>query len=330
MWRSAPSFWQNNDSIASRLLQPVSGLYQCISGLRNHYTKTTTVSQPVICIGNLTAGGAGKTPIAIALSKILQQYQVNIAFLSRGYGGNYKGVHNVNPEIDSAHSVGDEPLLLSQHAAAWISRNRITGANNAIEAGAEVIIMDDGFQNPSIAKDLSVIVIDGNYGLGNQRIIPAGPLRETLENALERTQAVIIIGDDRHHIAQQIPPSIPVLAATLKPAQGYTLPSKRYIAFAGIGNPNKFFSTLQSLECDLIATFPFPDHYPYTESDLQRLLAIAHDTNAHIITTEKDWVRIPKPLQPQIGYLPVVIHWENEAQVIEVLKPVLQRLGKVT
>lgn len=321
MQLNTPHFWRSN-GILSNILKPLSYLYATTHTLRHRYTHPFTAERPVICIGNVTAGGAGKTPVAIALSALLIAEGKKPAFLSRGYGGNHKGPHLVNPEIDTAQDVGDEPLLLSNYAPAWVSHDRIKGAEAAIAAGADVIIMDDGFQNPTLKKDFSLLVIDGHYGLGNGHVLPAGPLRETLENALKRAQAVVIIGQDSQNIAQQIPSMIPLLFATLEPTQPPDL-TTAYVAFAGIGNPDKFFTTLKASGCNLTATQPFPDHYPFTPTDIASLRARATALNARLITTEKDWVRIPNALREGITYMPVAIRWQEEEKLARLLHSVM-------
>lgn len=317
---NTPAFWQKNHAVVSLLLQPIACVYAALGAWRNRSTQPVKLSRSIICIGNVTAGGAGKTPVAISVCNILKAQGKHPAFLSRGYGGQYKGPHRVDPERDTAQEVGDEPLLLSTHAPAWIARNRVAGAEAAIAAGADIIIMDDGFQNPALKKDISLLVIDGQYGLGNGHLLPAGPLRERLAAALSRTQAVVIMGEDKHNISRQIPSIIPILHATLQPSQASALEDKPYVAFAGIGNPQKFFETLKIMNGNVAETISFPDHYPYTPEDISRLRARAEVLDAGLVTTEKDWVRLPKNLRAEIRYVPVEVRWENEVGLVNIIK----------
>lgn len=316
MWLRTPSFWNKKDSITSYLLAPVAHVYKGLRYLPNYLAHSVSVGCPVICIGNVTAGGAGKTPVAIAVGTLLQSQGKKVAFLSRGYGGKIIGPHLVNPDVDAPQEVGDEPLLLARCAPSWIARNRVAGANAAIAAGADIIIMDDGFQNPSLKKDMSLLVIDGQYGVGNGRMLPAGPLREPLEKALQRADAVVVIGEDRQGIKARVAGFHPVFTALLTPPKTMLRPEGKLLAFAGIGNPGKFFATLELMGCQLAATQSFPDHYPYSAKDIATLLRKAHALHATPITTEKDWVRIPKELRKQISYLPVQIVWGDEAGIM--------------
>lgn len=316
---NTPAFWAKKNSALAMALKPLSYLYAVISHYRYRAVTPAKMDKPVICIGNITAGGAGKTPVAIAICQILQQQGVVTAFLSRGYGGKHTGPHRVDREKDNAQEVGDEPLLLSRYAPTWVAKQRVLGAKAAIKAGAGVIIMDDGFQNPSVKKDLSFLVIDGSFGVGNGCIIPSGPLRETLDEALKRCDAVIVIGQDKTHITARIPASIPVIFASMEP---YTVPNiagKKCVAFAGIGNPEKFFATLSSIGADLVMAHKFPDHYMYSEQDIASLLQDASKHSAQLVTTEKDWVRLPRMAKEQVVFLPVSIRWEDEGKIYKIV-----------
>jgi tetraacyldisaccharide 4'-kinase len=251
---------------------------------------------PVICIGNFTAGGGGKTPTAIAVAALLAKLGAKPSFLTRGYGGASKGPIQVK-DGHSAAEIGDEPLLLAAAAPTMVSADRAAGAQ-AIEAtGASVIVMDDGFQNPSLAKDLSLIVVDAAVGLGNGLVMPAGPLRAPLEAQLDRADALVVIGDGSKAavlIEAFAGQGKKVLKARIVPLQ-----DKRWlgvlpvIGFAGIARPEKFFATLRNYGARLVDTRPFPDHHRYHERDARRLLEAAKEKNAMLVTTEKDFVRLP-------------------------------------
>jgi tetraacyldisaccharide 4'-kinase len=266
----------------------------------------------VICVGNLVAGGAGKTPIAIAIAERLIARGKAVHFLSRGYGGREKGLLRVDPARHAAADVGDEPLLLARIAPAWVSRDRAAGAAAAVAAGAQIIVMDDGFQNPGLAKDLSLLAVDGGYGFGNGRVMPAGPLREPLAAGLARADAVALIGTDQCGVADRLPPSLPLLRAVLAPIAA-ALAGRRVFAFAGIARPEKFFATLQSMGCVLAGRRAFADHHAYGEAEVAALIEEARHADAVPVTTEKDAVRLPPALRAGIETLPVAIRWRDEA-----------------
>ena len=252
-------------------------------------------SVPVICIGNFTAGGAGKTPTAIALARRLVQLGETPHFVSRGYGGHETGPLRVDPSCHTSQDVGDEPLLLNQYGPVWVAQDRVAGALSAETAGASVILLDDGFQNPALHKDLSLLVVDTGAGVGNGAVLPAGPLREPLAAAIKRTHGLIALGsaalpDSLTRLAHGS--AVPVFTARLKPEAEAHLAGQKLLAFAGIGRPEKFFTTLQELGAKIIGTKPFPDHHPFTEDDAQGLLDLSAKMEAPLITTEKDMVRL--------------------------------------
>ncbi|MDR1694492.1 MAG: tetraacyldisaccharide 4'-kinase [Lactobacillaceae bacterium] len=305
-----PKFW-NNKGIISTFFLPLGFIYSSITSLRMKYIRGNKVNVPVICIGNLTAGGTGKTPVAISVAEILQESRLNPFFVSRGYGGKLKSIP-VDNKIHIAEDVGDEPLLLSKQARVIIDSDRYKAAKIAADIGANIIIMDDGFQNPYLRKNLSFVVVDGGFGFGNERPIPAGPMRENLDNGLKRADAVIIIGKDTKHIAKRVG-NIPVFKGTMKPALK-TLKGKKVIAFAGIGRPQKFYDTLQSLEAKLVETIDFPDHHNYTKEELEKIIHKSQGLNAKAYTTSKDFVKIPLELRENFNVLEIEIDWENKEE----------------
>jgi tetraacyldisaccharide 4'-kinase len=307
----APAFWQK-DGFLPALLAPAALCFAAGGRLRRCVVTPRRVAAPVICVGNLVAGGAGKTPIAIAIAERLIARGKAVHFLSRGYGGREKGPLRVDPARHAAADVGDEPLLLARIAPAWVSRDRAAGAAAAVAAGAQIIVMDDGFQNPGLAKDLSLLAVDGGYGFGNGRVMPAGPLREPLAAGLARADAVALIGTDQCGVADRLPPSLPLLRAVLAPIAA-ALAGRRVFAFAGIARPEKFFATLQSMGCVLAGRRAFADHHAYGEAEVAALIEEARHADAVPVTTEKDAVRLPPALRAGIETLPVAIRWRDEA-----------------
>ena len=311
----APDFWQSGKGGTSAVvLSPLGWLYGLATKAKMAATKPWASPVPVICVGNLVAGGAGKTPVALDLAKRLQAKGKAVHFLSRGYGGYEKGPLRVEPENHDFTHVGDESLLLAAHAPTWVSRERRAGCLAAVNAGADIIIMDDGFQNPSVAKDLSIIVIDGGYGFGNAKLIPAGPLRETIAGGLARTQAVVVIGKDltgsmdlvsRHGHS----PLSARLAAMPFPED---ISGKPVVAFTGIGRPDKFFETVSGLGGIIEAQIPFADHHPFTEADIKHLHDTANKANARLLSTEKDARRLPPSFLGEVTIIPVTLIWQNE------------------
>lgn len=309
-----PGFWYGAPGTTAALLSPAACAYALGARIRNQFATPQHAAVPVICVGNLVAGGAGKTPVALALASLLADQK--IAFLSRGYGGTETGPLRIEAYRHRAHEVGDEPLLLARTAPTWIARNRAAGAQAAIEGGAEIIVMDDGFQNPSLAKDFSFIVIDGATGFGNGRTIPAGPLREPVRTGLARANAVVIVGNDKTGIAGRLPSGLPCLHARLVPTQeAELLTGKRVVAMAGIGQPAKFFATLQDMGCTLAAHHAFADHHRYSSDEIMQLCAEAAAHDATLVTTEKDWVRLPTATRAMVQTVPVVLEWQDEPQV---------------
>lgn len=301
----SPSFWypSSNPTLRDRLLRlamtPFAAVYAFGAGMRHRMTVPERISVPVICIGNFTAGGAGKTPTAIAIAKKLETMGETPHFVSRGYGGQESGPVCVDVERHSSTDVGDEPLLLSKHSTTWVSQDRVAGALAAERAGASVIVLDDGFQNPALHKDLSLLVVDTGAGIGNGSVIPAGPLREPIEAAFKRTQGIVALGaeplpKDLAQYAKQA--AVPVFCASLQAGADVAsnLVGKNLVAFAGIGRPEKFFSTLRGIGATLSQTRSFPDHHAFSDKDAQDLLGLAGRVDASLITTEKDAVRLRK------------------------------------
>lgn len=308
----APEFWyaDPNETVAF-VLKPLGWLYGFVGRTRAKMTIPFRAAVPVICVGNLTAGGTGKTPIAIAVGERLKARGLRVAFLSRGYGADVPGAMIVDAREDTAADVGDEPLMLSQHAMTVVSPDRPAGSRLAVSRGAQVIIMDDGFQNPSLTKDLAFVVVDAAKGFGNGCLIPAGPLRERVEDGLARAQAVIVMGDG----FVTLPQGKPTLRARLVPLESEParLKDRRFVAFAGIGEPQKFFGTLAGCGGIIETTREFADHYSYSEDDIADLREIAARYDAQLITTEKDLLRLPPALRTDIDVLKVSAQFDADS-----------------
>lgn len=302
-----PKHWQTKNIIALSLFLP-SCLYALATWLRIKFTTPKKVKVPVICIGNLTAGGTGKTPVSISIAKILKQAGRNPYFISRGYGGHLSDVE-VDVNLHSPIEVGDEPLLLAQEAPVIVNHKRYEGAKKAIESGADIIIMDDGFQNPSLYKDKSFLVIDGNIGLGNMLPIPAGPMREFFSQGKKRAHAVIILGEDKTNIADKFS-DLRVFYGDIV-EQEPQIENKNIVAFAGIGRPQKFYDSLKKCGLNIVKTFDFPDHHLYKNDDIQKIIETAENLGASVFTTSKDFVKIPFIYKNKVNVLNIEIKWKD-------------------
>jgi len=315
----APEFW-DKDGVSARLLAPLGLAYHLAGVIRRATTTPWRAPVPVICIGNLVAGGAGKTPVVLALLTLLQEQGLRPAALTRGYGGSEAGPIQVRPGSHDAPAVGDEALLLAEAAPTWVARDRVAGAKAAVAAGAEVIVMDDGFQNPRLHKDLSLLVIDAAYGLGNGRVLPAGPLRETPASGLARADALIFIGGDYiGETEKNLISNLPVLKARLEPRDS-TLAGKRVFAFAGIGRPEKFFTTLRDLGAEVAGTEAFADHQTYDSAAIERLREAAAAAGAQLVTTAKDAVRLGPEPPKDVAVLDVTLAWEDKGALLRLLE----------
>jgi tetraacyldisaccharide 4'-kinase len=291
-----PGFWHGPASLNAHLLKPLAALYGAIAAQRLQ-RKGLNAGIPVLCVGNYHVGGAGKTPTVLALAKLLRELGETPVVLSRGYGGKLRGPVRVDPVRHAASDVGDEPLMLASRLPVVVSRKRADGVPLARAQGATVILMDDGFQSPAVVKDASLIVIDSERGLGNGQVFPAGPLRAPLRPQLARTDALIIVGNGG--AAEQVAAEIaaqgkPVLSAHLKPdeAQVAQLRCQRVLAFAGIGDPTRFFNTLRASGIEVARQRVFADHHPYSQTEIESLIAEAGRDGLTLVTTEKDLVRL--------------------------------------
>jgi tetraacyldisaccharide 4'-kinase len=319
-----PAFWYTPNSWTSDLLRPLGALYGAIAAQRLRRSGFDA-GIPVLCVGNYHVGGAGKTPTVLALAKILHRLGETPVVLSRGYGGRLRGPLMVDPAYHSAADVGDEPWMLAAQLPVTVSRERIDGVALAKSQRASVILMDDGFQNPSIAKDTSFIVIDSDRGLGNRLVFPAGPLRAPLQPQLDRTDALIVVGEGT--AAKALAAEIAarerlVLSARLEPdaASLAKLEGKRVFAFAGIGDPDRFFRTLRSSRIDVVRERSFADHHPFSRSEIESMVADAGRAGLTLVTTEKDFARLqigaeaPAPLREIVPFR-VTLQFSDEEQL---------------
>lgn len=284
---------------------------------------------PVICCGNATVGGAGKTTLALDLAERLRRQGHAVHILLRGYGGMAYGAHRVE-RGDSSVAVGDEALLLAEVAPTWVGGDRAETARAAVAAGAEVLLMDDGLQNPSLEKTLSILVIDGPSGFGNGRVLPAGPLREPVAAAARRCQAAVIIGPDRRNAAARLPEGLPVLYAELRQDESIAaLAGRRVVAFAGIARPEKFFAPLREAGAIVIEACGFPDHYFYVATELARLRQKAQLADATLVTTPKDAVRLPPAFLSYCTVVGVGLTWRDSDQIDGLLGKVMAKEASV-
>ena len=303
----APDFW-NTRGLAGALLSPLGAAVALGGAARRAIARPAKASVPVICVGNLTVGGAGKTPTVAAIASHLIAKGRKPAILSRGYGGHERGPLRVDPAAHDCRRVGDEPLLLSATAPVYVGGNRAASARIAIADGADILVMDDGFQNPGLVKDRSFVVVDGEVGFGNGRLFPAGPLREPIAWGVARAQACVLIGADQRGAAAST--GLPVFRADLVP-DDETLCNSRVFAFAGIGRPGKFFDTLVQMGAILAGSREFDDHHPYTRAEIEALIAAAAKVGARAVTTRKDMMRVPADLRAQIATLGVHLRFAD-------------------
>ena len=319
----APGFWgfpPDERDWRPQLLAPISCAVAAASRHRIARPPAYSSKIPVVCIGNINVGGTGKTPTVIALTQRLAQTGTTPHIVSRGYGGTNPGPVRVNERLHTAADVGDEPLLLSAFAPTWVSRNRATGVRMAENDGAGMILLDDGFQNPSVAKDFSIVVVDATYGFGNARVMPAGPLRETLTDGLARADILLSIGPD--HAQQKFLDTWKKeincrhITADLVPlATGMDWQDLKVLAFAGIGHPEKFFQTLRGLGANIVDAKPLDDHQPLNAALLKRLETEADRLGAQLVTTEKDATRLPAEFRQNVLTLPVRLQIDDWSEL---------------
>ena len=304
-----PEFW-NNKGVVSTALLPLAAIWAKATHLRDRLAKQVSADLPVICIGNLTAGGTGKTPLVSLLYDQLIEAGKSPVIMSRGYGGSQKGPLWVDGMLHTAADCGDEPLMLAEGRDVIIGRDRVLAAQAISNRGIhDIILMDDGLQHPYLAKDMTIGVFDGSAGIGNGRLLPAGPMRVAFDDGVASLDIAFINGDDEHDLTKAIDGRVPIMTGNVvaDPTIIADLGDVPLLAFAGIGRPQRFFRTIEKVGGNIVQSLAFADHHPYTQSDLTRLQEDSIRLGASLITTQKDWIRLPSEWRERISFLPITM-----------------------
>ena len=325
-----PHFWTEL-SWQSVILFPVSYIWRFGHYAQQKILNTKETEIPVICVGNLTVGGSGKTPVVITLCRFLSGIGKSTSILTRGFGGKEKGPIFVSTNLHQSLDVGDEPLMMANSLDVCVSRNRPLGANHILDKKKyDCIVMDDGLQNPTLKKDLNIAVFDGKFGIGNGFLLPAGPMRQKLEVGIQNIDLVIFNGKDETGLGQKIPPHIPIFTGELQPDEEIVekMKNRRVFGFAGIGNPSRFFKTLNNIGTDLVGEAHFADHHPYTDADLTQLYEEAMQSGAELVTTQKDWMRLPTDWRDRVLTVPVRIHFsaDDTIKIVSFLESIFENV----
>ncbi len=326
LFRQAPTFW-STDGTTARLLAPLGALYGWLGRRRMAAAEPWRAPAPVICVGNLTAGGSGKTPSALLLARLLRRLGRSPQFLTRGHGGRERGPLQVDPARHSVDEVGDEALLLVAAAPTWLAVDRAAGAQAMADAGAEIVVMDDGFQNPYLYKDMSILVFDAGFGLGNGRLIPAGPLRERPDDGYARADMALIVRSGQEPMRPlDLPPSLPRFDARMVPTRdSERFIGQRVLGFAGIGRPAKFAASLRDLGAELVDFQAFPDHHAFAAEEVMEMIERAVAQDAVAVTTAKDAVRLPAEAREMVEVVEMDLQLDAEA---DFLRELTARLAK--
>jgi len=331
MASEAPPFWWEKPDWRAYALYPLSRLYGFVATRRMINARREKLDVPVLCVGNFTVGGTGKTPVAIALAKQAKKMHLTPGFLSRGYGGSIGEPHIVDRKHDSARQVGDEPLLLSDHAITATTPNRIAGAKLLMQRGCNLLIMDDGFQSAQIHMDYALVVVDGRYGIGNGHVLPGGPLRANLIDQVRFATGIVRMGEDKAGegvVRQAARAGRPIFEAWMRARAGDKLAGRRFLAFAGIGHPDKFFDTVAKAGGEIVMSRSFPDHHFYSNDELRELAHTAEVAELELITTAKDLARLrngiaPADLVDKLNVLEVDAVFENAVATKRIIEETL-------
>ncbi|MBQ9335162.1 MAG: tetraacyldisaccharide 4'-kinase [Alphaproteobacteria bacterium] len=311
----SPKFWNDGNSVVVKVLDPVSRLYSFVSNVRLNSVTPVKADVPVVCIGNVVLGGAGKTPTVELVCNLLREKYKSPQILTAGYGGYLKNVVRVDTNLHSYLQVGDEALLSANVAPTWVGRNRVNSAKAAVACGADVLIMDDGFQNNSIEKDLKILVIDSRQVFGNEHLFPAGPLRELPESGIAKSDLALIIGEKNEALESRIKAmksTIPIFRAKMEITDSVPVENNRVVGFCGLGYPLKFKQTLVECGYEVLDFVSFADHHPYTITEIQKLSNGAKSVNATLVTTMKDFVKIPAVFRNDVSVVKIKLVPENE------------------
>lgn len=334
MASEAPPFWWEKPDWRALSLAPAAWLYGAVAGRRLLKAEPPKISLPVLCIGNFTVGGAGKTPTAIAFAEGAKGRGFKPGIVSRGYGGAYKGLHVVDITQDSARYVGDEPLLLARHTLVALCPDRLKAAHHLQTLGCDFIIMDDGFQSARLFADFSLLVVDAARGIGNGRVIPAGPLRAPLTDQMRKADALLRIGkgDGADFVIRQAARAgRPIYEARLEPSSITPVAGNRWLAFAGIGNPEKFYASVAEAGGEIVETRSFPDHHSFDADDIRSLIDTARRQGLGLITTAKDQVRlatmigVPAAFLAKLAVLDVDLKFDRSDALDRILDTVVER-----
>lgn len=322
-----PEFW-NEDGTAAKLLQPLALLYQAGYRLRRAITTPAQLAPKLLCIGNLVAGGAGKTPVALAVGEYIKAQGISACYLSKGYGGNLRKPTRIDLTRHNAAEAGDEPLLLARVLPCFVAQDRVAGAQEAARHGFKLIILDDGFQNPTLRADFALVVADGAYGFGNGHTLPAGPLREPVNYGLSRADALVVLRRDDKPQQRLTDYPVRLLTADLRTTCPDAALAHKLVAFSGIARPQQFFDGLvKHCGAQLISSHSFADHHAFTTAELEPLRAEARACNARLITTAKDAVRLPPTLRDEVLVAEAAINWHNATALSDTLAPLLAQGG---
>lgn len=310
-----PEFWRH-DGWAARLLQPLATVYATAARRRTASVAPERLPVPVVCVGGVTIGGSGKTPVARAVAAMLREAGRQPHLVLHGYGGRLRGPVRVDPGLHDAAMVGDEALLHAADGPTWVARQRVAAARAAMAAGAGCIVLDDALQHPGLAPSLALLVVDGRHGIGNGRTLPAGPLRERWSDALAKAGAVVLLGEDEAGIGG-LCGDRPVVRAAIEPVGDVRdLAGRRVLAFAGIAQPARFRRQLQRLGAEVVRFAAFADHHPYRERELSRLHAIAGRDRLILVTTAKDAMRLPPGWKARVRVLEIAVAWHDPLSIV--------------